>query len=526
MLVSGALVRVFLTGVGFAAAPVQPCVLHEQQKLIPSDAGESFNVGASVSIDGDTAVVGAWRAIEGNVSSGAAYVLRRDGGCTPAVAGGECWYEEQKLISVDAVSGDLFGWSAAIGGERIVVGARFRTVDVRSGAAFVFRRDKNDTVLDPSDDFWVQESVLSASDAAPSDDFGNSVSISGDWAVVGAPKDDDACPELADCDSGSAYVFRRDDNGTAFDPGDDYWVEEGKLTTPTTVFGDNFGYSVAISGDWAIVGAWQSDINGMESGAAYAFRRVDNDTPADPTDDFWIWDDVLLPEDGAAFDEFGFDVGIDGDRAVVGSWLDDDDGNQSGSAYVFRLDDNDTPFDPTDDLWLEEDKLRADDATAGDEFGKSVSLDGETIVVGSFEDDDACEAEGDPDPHCDSGSAYVFRYTDNGTPLDPGDDHWTQTAKLIASDGATRHFFGRVDVSGQTVIAGSLDDEAGPSAGAAYLYTIALECADLLDIADFQTCILGDGGGVLIGCEVFDLDADLDVDLDDYRLLAPALTGP
>jgi len=526
ILVSCFLASALFSSVGVASAAVRPCVLQEQQKLIPSDADESFRIGSSVSIDGDSAVVGAWGAYEGAIGSGAAYVFRLDGDCSPLDAGGGCWFEEAKLIGEEAASGDLFGWSVSISGDHVIVGARFDTVAIRSGAAYVFRRDDNDTPVDPLDDFWVQEAVLSASDAAASDDFGYSVSISGDRAIVGVPKDDDACIEHPGCESGSAYVFRRDDNGTASDPSDDFWVQEDKITGADTVFGDNFGFSVSIDGDRTVVGAWHAAPNGLESGSAYVFRRDDNGTGSDPSDDFWVQEDTLIPEDGAPFDGYGIAVSIDGDRVVVGSWLDDDAGTESGSAYVFQHDDNGTPFDPDDDFWLEETKLTAEDATPGDEFGKSVSIEGDRIVVGAFEDDDACADDDDPDPNCDSGSAYVFRHSDNETPLDPSDDFWMQTAKLVASDGAAGHFFGRVDVSGDTVIAGSLDDAAGSWAGAAYVFTIAWECADLVDVAEFQYCVSGEGGGVFFGCEGFDFDVDNDVDLGDYHLFAPALTGP
>ncbi len=513
-----------LLGLVASTAFPHPCVLDELQKLTASDASESDQFGSSVSISGDRLVVGAWRAAHEDIASGAAYVFRRDDQGTPQDPSDDLWLQEDKLIALDAASGDLFGWAASISGDRAIVGARFHSHPIRAGSAFVFRRDENGTPQDPADDFWVQEAELTASDAASGDDFGTSVSISGDRAVVGASKDDDACPGNPDCNSGSAYVFRRDDNGTPLDPADDFWVEEDKLRASDNAEGDLFGISVSISGDRCVVGAWLADDVGVDSGSAYVFRRDDNGTPLDPSDDFWVEEDKLTASDAATHDAFGVSVSISGDRSIVGAWLDDDAGNLSGSAYVFRRDDNGTPLDPSDDYWVEEDKLTASDGAAGDEFGKSVSIQGDRAAVGAFEDDDACDA--DPDPNCDSGSAYVFRRYDNGTPSDPGDDFWVETAKLTASDTLPSDFFGRVAVSGDRVVVGSLDDAKGENAGSAYVFDLAPGCANLEDFAGFQNCVAGEGGGVLPDCHVFDFDGDADVDLVDYDQFVRTFSGP
>lgn len=507
-----------------SVAWAQPCVRKEIQKLTASDAAAGHRLGASVSIDGDLAVVGAWNADEGGIISGAAYVFRWDPNCLPPNQIPGCWVEEVKLIALEAALGDWFGWDVSVSGDHVIVGARFHFVDSQSGAAFVFQYDQNDTPSDPADDFWVQEPILIADDGQLSDDFGYSVSIHDGWAIVGAPKDDDACLDDAGCNSGSAYVFRHDHNGTELDPSDDFWVQEAKLTASDAEPGDNFGFSVSIYGDHAVVGAWRRDEVGLDSGAAYVFRRDDNGSPLDPDDDFWVQEDKLLPTDLAARDNFGFAVANNAERAVVGSWLDDDLGNLSGSAYVFRHDANDTPLDPDDDFWIEEFKLLPADGTAGDEFGKDVSIDGDWIAVGAYEDDDACAQDPDPDPDCDSGSAYVFRRSDNGTPLDASDDVWIQTTKLVGSDSDAGDFFGRVAISDGRVITGSVDDAAGENAGAAYIFAAARSCSDLVDFAGLQLCF--GLTGELFGCQVFDIDGDSDVDLEDVRRLLSTLTGP
>ena len=504
----------------------QTCILPELQKLITLDKDEFDQFGSSVSISKDRLIVGAWQGDNTGIVSGTANVFRQDDNGTPDNPSDDYWIEEDKLIASDATSGDLFGWSVSISGDHAVVGARWHAFPDRSGAAYVFRRDDNGTPSNASDDFWLQEARLKASDAAAGDEFGLSVSIDGDRIIVGAPEDDDACIDDPDpdCDSGSAYVFRRSDNGTPSDPSDDSWVQKDKLTALDVAPGDNFGFSVSISGDRAVVGSWHDDVAGTDSGSAYVFRHDDNGTALDPSDDFWVFEDQLIALDAAARDNFGVSVSISDDRAVAGSWLDDDLGNLSGSAYVFRRDDNGTFFDPSDDFWVQEDKLLASDGAPGDELGKSVSIAGDRVAAGAYEDDDACP-EGS-DPNCDSGSAYVFRRYDNNTPWDPSDDFWVQEAKLVASDTTAGDFFGRVAISGDQVVAGSLHDAVGENSGSAYVFSVAQHCSDLSDFAYFQACASGDGGGVPFGCETFNLDGDDDVDLEDHSYFLRTFTGP
>lgn len=566
------------------AVRAQTCTLTEMQKFAPTDVDDSDQFGGSVSASKDFAIFGAWGADTDGRALGAAYVFRRDDGGTPSNPADDIWIQHAKLTAENGMAGEFFGWSVSISGNRALVGARFHPVATQSGAAFVFRLDDNNTPSDPSDDLWTQEDRLIASDAARRDDFGLAVGISGRRAIIGAPQDDDACPEgffpecnargecpgscrTCDdetntciigvpqcCDSGSAYIFRHDDNGTPDNPGDDFWIEEAKLTASDASPGDMFGFSVAMGSDHAIVAAWFDDEGGENAGAAYIFRRDDNGTPTDDRDDTWIEQQKLIASDAAIFDNFGFSVAIDRSRVVVGSWLDDDAGSLSGSAYVFRRDDNGTRTFPDDDFWVEEAKLTASDGAAGDEFGKSVSIDGDLIAVGAYEDDDACSEEevffaecatNDDCPGscgpcvtdtltcfaaipgcCDSGSAYVFRRDDGATPLDPTDDSWFEVAKVTASDTAAGDFFGRVGLGGGFLVAGSLDAAAGHRVGAAYAFYVGGECTTVADFARFQACFSDSGGGVIPGCAESDLDQDGDVDHTDLSHFLLTFTGP
>ena len=158
----------------------------------------------------------------------------------------------------------------------------------------------------------ISEFKITASDGARNDRFGYSVSISGDYAIVGADSDDDN-----GIFSGSAYVFKR--SGTS-------WTQEAKLLASDGATGDQFGFSVSISGDYAVVGAFADDDNGENSGSAYLFKRSGTS---------WTQEAKLLASDGAAGDQFGLSASISGDYAVVGAFADDDNGDRSGSAYLY-----------------------------------------------------------------------------------------------------------------------------------------------------------------------------------------------
>ena len=266
--------------------------------------------------------------------TGSAYVFRRNGAS---------WSEEAKLTATDGAAGDQFGRTAYLDGDLAIVGAIGD--DGFTGSAYVFRW--NGTT-------WIQEQKLTASDGALDDRFGTSVSISGDWAIVGGVRDDGF--------TGSAYAFRWD--GTE-------WIEEQKLAASDGGFQQRFGASVYLDGDRAIVGAIFGTGATNSSGSAYVFLR---------TGAIWNEEAKLSASDGAGHDFFGFSASISGNLAVVGAYGDDDAGTDSGSAYVFRR---------NGASWSQVGKLTAGDGAAGDQFGQSVSVDGQQAIVGAALDDDA-----------------------------------------------------------------------------------------------------------------------------------------
>ena len=362
------------------------------------------HLGLSVAVDGDTMVVGARREdlMGGLVDAGAVYVFGRDDNGTPLDKADDSWQQRQKLTAPDATASDYFGWSVSVSGDTVVVGSRHDDDDgPDSGSAYVFSREGG---------AWNQQAKLTASDAAADDWFGSSVSVSGDTVVVGSYLDDDDGNA-----SGSAYVF-------AFEGG--AWNQQTKLTAADAAAGDYFGFSVSVSGDTMVVGSALDDDDGPDSGSAYVFSREGG---------AWSQQAKLTASDAAADDWFGSSVSVSGDTVVVGSYLDDDDGNASGSAYVFTLDGG---------AWNQQTKLTADDAAAGDYFGFSVSVSGDTVVVGTPLDDAAA---------ANVGSAYVL-VRSSGV--------WSQQAKLTVADGILNDRFGfAASVSGDTVVVGNVSDD-------------------------------------------------------------------
>ena len=395
-----------LVAASAAHAAIDPA---QVQKLLAGDGAAGDNFGYRVSVSGDTAVIGAYLDDDKGGSSGSAYVFVR--------AADGTWSQQAKLTANDGAYGDFFGLSVSVSGDTAVIGAYndFELGKGYFGSAYVFVRAADGT--------WSQQAKLTAADGTNDDRFGFSVAVSGDTALIGADGDDH--------DSGSAYVFVRAADGT--------WTQQTKLTAADRSVGDEFGFSVSVSGDTSLIGAFGDNDKGHESGSAYVFVRA-----ADGT---WSQQAKLAADDGAADDRFGWRVAVSGDTAVIGAYCDDDKGADSGSAYVFVR--------AADGTWSQQTKLTAADGAAGDRFGWSVAVDGDTAVIGADEDDDK---------GADSGSAYVFVRAADGT--------WSQQAKLAADDGADGDRFGfSVAVSGDTAVIGAwADDDKGSSSGSAYVF--------------------------------------------------------
>ncbi|MEZ5978866.1 MAG: integrin [Planctomycetota bacterium] len=363
------------------------------------------------------------------------------------VASSEVRAQSSTYVKAPAVDfQDFFGSSVAVSGDTLVVGVPLEDGSTwgvggdmddddepDSGAAFVYVHDGST---------WVFDAYLKASNPGNSDHFGESVAISGDTIVVGAPFEDGAGP--ISTDFGAVYVFVR--NGGV-------WSQQALLTPAVRGSRDEFGRAVAIDGDTIAVGAAKEDGSGVGlsgdpnddssnwSGAAYVFVRSGST---------WTEQAYVKQSTNAPSDRFGFWVDVDGDTLVVGALGTDAPTSDEGVAEVFvRSGSN----------WSLQQRLVPAESDPGDAFGQRVAVDGDTIVVGAlFEDGSATGVDGDAtdDAAGASGAAYVFERTGST---------WSQTAYLKASNTGAGDLFGSsIAVHRDFVVVGAYQD-ASSAAG-------------------------------------------------------------
>jgi hypothetical protein len=326
-------ILVFGPGVGPAAA----LNLNPHGAPMPADVAAGDHYGASVAISGDTLVIGAPLQ---NGHMGAAYVFVRVNGV---------WLSQQKLLGSDSQAGDQFGFSVAIDGDTVVVGAPWD--EAARGAVFVFVR---------SGVTWLQQTKLAA--LAPPvpqvgfDWFGFAVAVKGNTAVVGAPLAETAAAN----DAGRAFVFSR--TGVV-------WSAGVPVQSPAPVTYDFFGWSVSGSGSTVAVGVPLDDVGTpavVDQGSACVFTSIGG---------AWTQQACLTASDGAAGDWFGVSMSLSGDTLAVGASLDDVGAAvDQGSVYV---------FDRTSNVWAGWTKHVAAGSAPGDAFGASVALSGDLLVVGA-----------------------------------------------------------------------------------------------------------------------------------------------
>ena len=408
--------------------------LAQESGLIASDAAKNDRFGVSVAVDDDTAVVGAFQPTyeDSGVTisrPGAAYVYTKDSN--------GAWSQQAKLTASAGADGDEFGISVAVDGDTVVVGARGNVS--KTGAIYVFTK--------PSDGDWtsnITETKLTATGGAADDLFGASVALYGGTIVVGAPGDQNSVGGT-NVSTGSAYVFTwNSETGE--------WSQNAKLTASNAGADDLFGNSVAVDGNTIAVGAYQKDGNSItNSGLVYVFTKSNTEDWATTTET------VQLKVSGlAANANFGRSVAVDGGTIVVGASGDQNSVGVTGSAYVFT--EPNTGW--ANSGGAETAKLTASDGADSDQFGRSVAVDGNTIVVGAHQNDD---------DGTDSGSIYVFIKPTNG---------WTDTTgtvKLTAANAATGDRFGiALALDGDTALVAAPRNDANDDddAGSAYVFDI------------------------------------------------------
>jgi len=450
-----------VVGLSLPALAVSSVELH---KLTASDAAVWDEFGFSVALSGATALVGA----PGNddacpdepgCESGSAYLYDFSDPCNII---------ETKLTASYDEDYAKFGFSVAISSSTAIVGEPYDDdpfFSGRWGSAYLFDVTTGNQLF-----------KLTASDAAGDDEFGFSVAISDTTALVGAPYDDDGGSS-----TGSAYLF---DVSDPCNP-----IETCKLTASDAAAWDGFGWSVALSGNTALVGAPWNDDTGNDSGSAYLFDVATGIQLA-----------KLSASDTAWGDYFGHSVAISSSTVLVGAFGNYIAGHNAGSAYLFDVADRNNPVQIA--------RLTASDTEAYIKFGYSVAISGTTALVGAPYEDDEC---------CDSGSAYLYDFSDPCNIIE---------TKLTASDAAVWDEFGfSVALSGATAIMGAVgNDDAGSNSGSAYLFRfclfppvgdINLDCrVDLTDFARFAPNWIDTACGA---CGGADLTDDGNVGLDDLR---------
>ena len=386
-------------------------------------AGDNF--GISVAVDATTAVVGAFQD-----GPGTAYVFDTATGALLAT-----------LNNPDPTANDFFGTSVAVDGTTAVIGASHDDPGGIGGAGTAYVFDTTTGAL---------LATLNNPDPTVLDFFGISVAVSGTTAVVGAYADDPGGISNA----GTAYVF---DTATG--------ALLATLNNPDPTAGDFFGYSVAVDGATAVIGAFRDDPGGISrAGTAYVFDTTTGALIA-----------TLNNPDPTLDDNFGFSVAVDGAAAVVGAYRDDPGGiNEAGTAYV---------FDTTTGALLA--TLNNPDPTLDDNFGFSVAVDGAAAVIGAYRDD--------PGGISNAGTAYVFD---------------TATGALLATLGnpdptLEDNFGGSVAVDGTTAVVGAALDASGgiSNAGTAYIFTSGLPGACIDPALPEGTLIYNIGFSVMQYCD-------------------------
>lgn len=436
-----------------------------------------------------------------------------------SISYGQTFTEFIKVVADDRDIQDRFGWSVDISGNYAIVGSYgddFGVADPNMGSAYIFEKTG---IAD-----WTFAQKITSSDRDDYDRFGWSVAIDGNYAVIGAYAEDD---NLVDGDplssAGSAYIFERALDGT--------WSEVQKIIASDRTAGDEFGYSVDISGTTLVIGSHFDNENELgldymyHTGSAYIFDRM--------VDGTWTQSqkivgsgrapDIDFPDGGGAedfSDQFGCAVSISGDRMIIGAFHHDYNAvggspiGQAGTAYIFER---------SVGIWSEVQKLVNADRALEDRFGWSVAIDGDYAIVSAYTEDQNVVGAA---TLANAGSAYIFERDLTGV--------WSQLQKIVPGDRSVGDRFGYdVAIDGNFIIVGSIRSntdafDASPLSDAGSAYSFSLD-PDLgtwgelnkLDASDRQiddqlgVSVAISGSGVILGAFQQNFNADGLVNIDD-----------
>lgn len=463
-------------------------------KASNTEAGDNF--GWHLALSGDTLAVAAIKedsdqasitngatASSNNLASdsGAVYVYKRTGAT---------WAQESFIKASNSGSGDWFGYSVSVDNDTLAVTAvnedsNQTTITngttassdesaASAGAAYIYVRESIGDMNQDSTPERVgihQQAYIKASNAEASDQFGSSVSLSGDTLAVGALDEDSnqttitngttASGNNSTSDSGAVYVYKR--TGTT-------WAQEAYIKAANAGASDRFGWSLNLSQDTLTVGAYyedssqttitngttaSSDNSASDSGAVYVYKR---------TGTTWAQEAYVKAANANAGDQFGNSISISGDTLTVGAFGErsnqttitngtsassDNSAIGSGAVYVYKR---------SGTSWAQEAYIKAVNSEAFDYFGYSVSLSGDTLTVGAYNEDSSqttitngTTASSD-NLASDSGAVYVYKRTGIA---------WAQEAYIKAANVGTEDRFGwSVSVSGDTIAAGALEESS------------------------------------------------------------------
>lgn len=433
-----------------------PRTITEFARITASDGLPEDAFGFSLATYGDSLVVGAPGYItELGPSVGAVYVYCRSG---------STWDEFGPFFADDGFRHANFGWSVAVEGELIVVGAPHLVPGLAGGgygAAYILERWHANTPDDPSDDLWLQEAKLTSPDQLRFGDlYGYAVAISNGVVLIGRPGSENS--------SGSAYLYRRI-NGI--------WRYWATLDPSDPVIDDAFGSAVALEGSIALVGAQRRSDVGIHSGAVYAFQESQGS---------WSQVQKLIPSDAGDFGAFGRDVDFSGGLAVVGA---------GRRAYTLTKESN---------LWSEGAILRP--SFCGLDFGISVSLSAESILVG----DPSCDENSKDGYFNDYGAGHLFEVHEGV---------WSTTARLAAESPVPSTHLGYE-------IAMDAERAFAAGGGSVFVFILPNASQSLLDFSSFQQCFGTVSEPAAGNCGRFDLVVDGQVDSHDLTEFLAVFAGP
>lgn len=321
------------------------------------------------------------------------------------------WTERDILTASDGAGGDKFGESVAIDGGVLLVGAPVAG-DADQGAAYVFHEDGGT---------WTEAAILSSNTGLAGDRFGKAVAVRGDHAAVGAPSEGDG--------TGALYLFQRDA---------ETWPANGDFVPSDQTA--EFGAALAMNDEFLAVGSPGDDDRGDTSGSVFLLAR---------DGEAWVSGGKVLASDGVEFDNFGFSVDLSADRLAVGAYQRQD----RGAVYVYTR--NGADFG-------DEAQLVGAETSAADQLGYAVTIDGDLVAAGATADDDVANS---------AGTVLVFGRDGDG---------WTEGPTVTNEDGGEFDLFGfTVDLTGEELLVGAPLAEEDPGAGAqntGEVHVISLPC--------------------------------------------------